>query len=55
VGRGLGRNPTALLDELEAIESAGAGNAASLFIRRAVEQRPRSFDDNLTLAVIRAQ
>ena len=32
----------------------GAENASRLFIRRAVEQRPRSFDDNLTLAVIRS-
>ena len=55
VGRGLGRNPTALLDELETSESLSAENASRRFIRQAVEQRPRSFDDNLTLAVIRGQ
>ena len=54
VGRGLGRNPAALLDELEKIGSQGAENTSRLFIRRAVEQRPRSFDNNLTLAVIRS-
>jgi hypothetical protein len=55
VGRGLGRNPAALLDELEKLESRGEENTSRLFIERAVQERPRSFDDNLTLAVIRAQ
>ena len=53
VGRGLGRKPTALLDELEALESPGR-KIRRRFIERAIAERPRSFDDNLTLAVIRS-
>ena len=55
VGRGLGRNPAALLDKLEEIESLGPKNASRLFIEKAIHARPRDFDDNLTLAVIRAE
>ena len=55
VGRGMGDNPMALLDELEELQTAGVENAARRFIEHAVENRPRSFDDNLTLAVIRAE
>jgi hypothetical protein len=55
VGRGLGANPMALLDELEELQTAGVENTARRFIERAVEERPRSFNDNLTLAVIRAE
>jgi hypothetical protein len=55
VGRGLGSNPKALLDELEELQAAGVENAARRFIEQAVEERPRDFEDNLTLAVIRAE
>jgi hypothetical protein len=55
VGRGLGDHPRALLDELEELESGGAENTARRFIERAVDERPQKFDDNLTLAVIRAE
>ena len=53
VGRGLGGNPMALLDELEKLQTAGVENAARRFIEQAIEERPQDFDDNLTLAVIR--
>jgi hypothetical protein len=52
VGRGVGGDPLALLDELEELQTAGGENSARRFIDRAVEERPQSFDDNLTLAVI---
>jgi serine/threonine protein phosphatase PrpC len=55
VGRGLGDNPTALLDQLEELQTAGEENTARRFIEQAVEQRPREFEDNLTLAVIRLE
>ena len=55
VGRGLGGNPMALLDELEELQAAGVENTARRFIEQAVEERPQDFDDNLTLAVIRAE
>jgi hypothetical protein len=55
VGRGLGGNPRALLDELEKLQAAGVENTARRFIEQAVEERPQDFDDNLTLAVIRAE
>jgi serine/threonine protein phosphatase PrpC len=55
VGRGLGREPTALLDQLEELQTAGVENAARRFIERAVEERPQDFEDNLTLAVIRLE
>jgi hypothetical protein len=55
VGRGMGGNPMALLDEVEELQTAGVENTARRFIEQAVEERPRSFDDNLTLAVIRAE
>lgn len=55
VGRGLGLNPVALLDELVQLESPDEENAAREFIERAIRDRPRSFDDNLTLAIIRGQ
>jgi hypothetical protein len=55
VGRGLGAAATALLDEVEEMESRGVENPAREYIEQAVERRPRSFSDNLTLAVIRAR
>ena len=55
IGRGLGANPLALLDELENLQTAGAENPARRFIEQAIRQRPRDFNDNLTLAVIRAE
>ena len=55
VGRGLGRNPSGAARRTGKNWIAeGAENTSRLFIGRAVEQRPRSFDDNLTLAVIRS-
>jgi serine/threonine protein phosphatase PrpC len=55
IGRGLGGSPMALLDELEELQIAGVENTARRFIEKAVEQRPQDHDDNLTLAVIRAE
>ncbi len=55
VGRGIGGNPIVLLDELEELQAAGVENPARRFIEQAVEERPRNFDDNLTLAVIRGE
>lgn len=55
VGRGLGDNPLKLLDELERLQADGAANPAQQFIRQAVEQSPKDFEDNLTLAVVRAE
>ena len=55
IGRGLGANPLTLLDELEKLSAAGAENPAQRFIAQAIERRPKDFDDNLTLVVIRAE
>ncbi len=55
IGRGLGTSPLTLLDELEGLQAAGEENPARRFIERAIQQRPKDFDDNLTLAVIRAE
>jgi hypothetical protein len=55
VGRGMGDNPIALLGELEELQATGDGNTSRQFIERAVQSRPRNFDDNLTLAVIRGE
>ena len=55
VGRGVSGNPKALLDELERLQATGAENPARQFIEQAIEKRPRDFDDNLSLAVIRGQ
>jgi serine/threonine protein phosphatase PrpC len=55
VGRGLEGNSATLLDQLEEFRAAGVENEAQRFIERAVEEWPRKFDDNLTLAVIRCE
>lgn len=55
IGRGLGTRPLKLLDELESLHAAGAENPAQRFIENAIQQRPKDFDDNLTLAIIRAE
>ena len=55
IGRGHGASPLALLDELETLQAEGVENPAQQFIERAIRQRPKDFDDNLTLAVIRAE
>jgi hypothetical protein len=54
IGRGQGLSPMELLNELERLQAAGVENPARQFIERAIEQRPKDYDDNLTLAVIRA-
>jgi hypothetical protein len=54
IGRGLGGEPLALLDELDALQAAGVENPARRFIEQAI-QRPKDFDDNLTLAILRAE
>ena len=51
----MGGNQSVLLDKLEKLQAAGMENAARRFIEQAVEERPQDFDDNLTLAVIRAE
>jgi hypothetical protein len=53
IGRGIGSEPMGLLDELDADTATGAENAAHKFIARAIHERPKDFDDNLTLAVVR--
>ena len=55
VGRGLGDNPIALLDDLDKLQTAGVENAARRFIEQAIDERPQDFNDNLTLAVIWAE
>ena len=55
IGRGLGTSPLTLLDELESLQAAGVENPARRFIEQAIQRRPKDFDDNLTLAVIRAE
>ena len=37
------------------LQAAGVENPARRFIEEAIQQRPKDFDDNLTLAVIRAE
>jgi hypothetical protein len=53
VGRGIGQQPFMLLDELERHQAGGADNEAREYIELAIRNRPKDFDDNLTLAVIR--
>src|SRR5271165_5414327 len=55
IGRGRGADPLALLDELESLQTTGVENPARRFIELAIQQRPKDFDDNLTLAIIRAE
>ena len=55
LGRSQGANPQSLLDELEALQTAGEENPAQRLIERAIRQRPKDFDDNLTLAVLQAK
>jgi hypothetical protein len=55
IGRGLGTSPMMLLDELEGLQAARVENPAQRFIEQAIARRPKDFDDNLTLAVIRAE
>ncbi len=53
VGRGIGARPFAMLDDLDADRKVCVENAAQEFIGRAIRDRPKDFDDNLTLAVVR--
>jgi serine/threonine protein phosphatase PrpC len=53
VGRGIGQQPFKLLDELDAYQTSSVENGAREFIARSIRDRPKDFDDNLTLAVIR--
>jgi hypothetical protein len=55
VGRGIGKSPLTLLDSLDGSQAAGKENAARRFIENAIRERPKEFDDNVTLAVIRGQ
>ncbi len=55
IGRRRGASPLALLGELESLQTAGAANPAQQLIERAIQQSPKDYDDNLTLAVIRAE
>jgi hypothetical protein len=55
IGRAQGADPKSLLDELQALQDGGAENPARRFIERAIAERPGDFDDNLTLALIRAE
>ena len=52
---GPGREPATLLDEMEASPSGGRGEPCPAFIEQAIRERPEDFDDNLTLAVMRAE
>jgi len=55
IGRSHGASPAALLNELEGLQAAGVENPAQRFIEQAIQERPGDFDDNLTLAVLRAE
>jgi serine/threonine protein phosphatase PrpC len=55
IGRGIGANSLRLLDDLEAYDAAGSVNSAREFIARSVRERPKDFDDNLTLAIVRRE
>ncbi len=55
IGRSQGAIPATLLDELEAISASGVENPARQFIDQAIRDRSEDFDDNLTLAVVRAE
>jgi hypothetical protein len=55
IGRGLGTSPLTLLDELEKLQAAGEANPARRFIEQAIQRRPKDFNDNVTLAVLRAE
>ncbi len=55
IRRARGASPQSLLDDIERLYAKGVDNPARQFIEQAVRQRPGSFDDNLTLAVIRAE
>lgn len=54
VGRGLGTAPTSLLDTLEFPALPSESNPAQEYLKEAIVRNPRAFEDNLTLAVIRA-
>lgn len=53
VGRGVGDNPLQVLDDLDRPELLSAENPAHRWLAEAIRDRPKSFDDNLTLVVIR--
>jgi len=55
IGRGIGKRPLTLLDELDRLHAAGVKNSAQQYIEQAIRDHPKEFDDNLTLAVIRAE
>lgn len=54
IGRGLKNCPESMLNELEDLRAAGAGNPAREYIRNVIQESPDAFADNLTLAVIHA-
>ena len=54
LGRGLGDHPLALLEQLDALQlRRKAKKEARRYLDRALAERPKDFDDNLTLAVVR--
>jgi serine/threonine protein phosphatase PrpC len=55
VGRGIGMRPIALLEELDAYDAITPANVAQDIIARAIRERAKDFDDNLTLAIIRGR
>lgn len=54
VGRGAGGAPAKLLEALDAPALVAGANPARAFIADAIQRDPRGFDDNLTLAILRA-
>ena len=54
VGRGAGGAPVKLMEALDASALVAGGNPARAFITDAIQRDPRGFDDNLTLAILRA-
>ena len=54
IGRGVGASPAKLLAALNTPELLTAPNPARTFITEAIQRAPQEFDDNLTLAHLRA-
>jgi len=52
IARGLGAEPLAILDCLEAVFEDSFQHPAKLYTRQAIDQHPAEHDDNLTLGVL---
>ena len=54
VGRGVGAEPAKLIEALDNPAPPSSDNPARTFIAEAIQRDPHAFDDNLTLAILRA-